>query len=274
MRVNRLKANMVCVGREDNLAGGASPASGLYIGDVATGIALQDVTTGFSVQTATTGLNLAGAMTTGILIAGATTNAISITGASATAQINLAHTLAAADDRCIKIVSSSASTSASTSQAYIHCTHTMSGAGSVGGRAEFNTVTGAIALGGWSNAIKGNFNATSATGGTGLHSSVCAEMTVPNATVSGGYFAPLEIELNIPASHVPQTGQLSMIYMSPNTTPATFDSYGTVFELAGVTAANGKVFDSIADVAADHSLRIRVAGTFYYILLAAAVTHA
>lgn len=222
--------------------------------------------------TTTNAINISGAVTTGLLIAGATTNGISITGASSTASISIAHTLAAPDDIGIKMVTSSASTT-STSQNYIDCTHTMSGAtGAVGGRASFYTVTsGSITLGGWSNALKGNFNASSAAGGTGLHSAICAEMTVPNATVSGGHYSPLEIELNIPSSHVPQTGNLSLMYFGINTTPATFDTYGTLFDLVGVTGADNKMFDdsvaAVTDPQIEAFIRCSVNGTYWYIPL-------
>jgi len=232
-------------------------------------MAPSSVDVGMVVNNAVTGISLAGTTTTGIAILGASTNAISITGASSVAQINLSHTLAAADDRCILITSSSSSTSAGTSQAPIKMTHTMTGVGAVGGRAEFNTTYNASgAIGGWSNALKGNFTfGANCTGGTGLHSAVCAEITVPNVSVSGGFYTGLEVELNLPASHVPQAKQLSMMYFSPNTTAATFDTYGTLFELAGVSVGAGKVFDTCTAGAASHALRITIAGTYYYIML-------
>lgn len=219
----------------------------------------------------TIGLDIAttSIVTTGINISSPTVNGIVISGASSTAQISLIHTLAAPDDNCLLVTSSSTSTNGSVSQAPVQIDHTMTGVGAVGGRAEFNTTFNGVGLaGGWTNALKGNFTfGASATGGTGLHSAVCAEMTVPNTTVGGGFFSPLEIELNIPASHVPQDKQLTMMTMSPNTTPATFDTYGTVMALQGVTVGAGKVFDTCTAGAASHALRISIAGTYYYIML-------
>jgi len=211
--------------------------------------------------------------TTPILIAVGTTSAISITGASSTAQINLAHTLANEQDQSILITSSSTSTNGSNSQAPIKMAHTMTGVGAVGGRAEFNTTYNAAgAAGGWTNALKGNFTfGASATGGTGLHSGVCAEITVPDATVSGGFYAPIEAELNLPSSHVPQDKQLTMMYLSANTTPATYDTYGTLFALEGVTGADNKVFDDsvtgVTDPQIEAALRISINGTYWYIPL-------
>ena len=232
---------------------------------------MQDFTDGIYIaaSTCTTGMTIE-ACTTGIAITGATTTGISITGASSTASISVAHTLAAPDDIAIKLVTSSNSTNGGTSQNYINCAHTCSGAGAVGGRALFST-TWSANPGGWSNALKSDATYTSTTGGTGLHSSFCAEMTVPNAAVSGGHYSPIEVELNIPSSHVPQTGNLSLMYFGINTTPSVFDTYGTLFDLAGVTGADNKMFDDsvtgVTNPQIEAFIRCSVNGTYWYIPL-------
>ena len=233
-------------------------------GTVTTGISLaMDGTTGIEITSAFSG-------TTGLLVAGTATNGISITGACATASLNIAHTLAAADDQAILMTTSSTATSGSDSQAPIKMNHTMTGVGSVGGRAEFNTTyNGAGAIGGWSNALKGNFTfGASATGGTGLHSAVCAEITVPDASVSGGFYTCFEGELNLPSSHVPQANQLSFMYLKANTTAATMDTYGALFSLQGLTSGDNKMWDetvSLTNPQIEAMLRIDVGGTFWYI---------
>lgn len=195
-----------------------------------------------------------------------------VTGDLTCEKVVSALTMAAVTENAISVTTSCSASTAS-SQAPIKMTHTMTGVGAVGGRAEFNTTYNAAgAAGGWTSALKGNFTfGASCTGGVGVHSAICAEMTVPNCTVSGGHYAPLELELNIPASHVPQDKNLSLMYFSVNTTPATFDTYGTLFELAGVTGADNKVFDdSVSSNAAviEATLRIAVNGTYWYIPLA------
>lgn len=221
--------------------------------------------------TTTNAINISGAVTTGLLIAGATTNAISITGASSTASISVAHTLAAEDDIAIKLVTSSSGTGAATIN-YINCAHTSSGTGNLGGRALFQSTFSGYP-GSYCNALKGyaihSHNGSNA--GTGLASAICAELTVPNATVASGAYFPYEAELNLPSSHVPQAHQLGFFYLSPNTTASLFDTHGVLFYLAGVTKGEGKVFDDCTAAAASHALRISIAGTYYYILLQANV---
>jgi hypothetical protein len=63
-RYNKLKVNMICVGREGDFAGGNSAGSsqvaGLFIGDVTTGLSLQDTTTGLSLEGSTTAISFTG----------------------------------------------------------------------------------------------------------------------------------------------------------------------------------------------------------------------
>jgi len=239
-------------------------------GAFTTGISIAaDGTTAMQVTSAftgTTGLLLAGTGTNGISITGVHASGISITGAMTTAGILIQYTLPAQPDHAIEVITTSASTTGGSSVRPIHMVHTSTGIGGVGHRAEFEHTTN-VALGGWANAIKGQMTFGAAGSVSGLASAVNCEMTVPNQTVPSGFYAPLEIELNIPASHVPQANQLAMMYMSPNTTPATFDTYGTIFELAGVSVGAGKVFDTCTAAAASHALRITIAGTYYYIML-------
>ena len=218
-------------------------------------------------------LILNGGVPIGIEFKGTYTTGISITGACSTAQINLAHTMAAYDDQCILVTSSCTATDGS-SQAPIKSSHTMSGAGATGGRAEFNCTFqpgSSGAAGGWTNALKANFTfGSNATGGTGLHTAFTAEMSAPNATVSGGEFACLDMQLGLPASHVPQAKGLSFFTMNPYTTPATMDTYGTLFALYGVTGADNKMFDdsvALNNPQIEGMLRIRILDNYWYIPL-------
>ncbi len=239
---------------------GANTTHIIMSGDATTAL---NITSGF---TGTTGVLLAGTATNGISITGVCVSGISITGAMTTAGILIQYTLPAQPDHAIEIITTSASTDTGNSVRPIHMAHTSTGIGGVGHRAEFQHTTN-VALGGWCNAIKGHMEFDSAGSTSGLASAVCAEMSVPNQTVPSGFYAPLELELNLPASHVPQAMQLAMMYMSPNTTPATFDTYGTLFALQGVSVGAGKVFDTCTAAAASHALKISIAGTLYYILL-------
>lgn len=163
----------------------------------------------------------------------------------------------------------SASTSGSTSVEPLLMDLTMTGAGGVGGRAHFKMTTN-VALGGWSNALKGEvvYGASGKTAGLG--SAIVAEMTL-EAGAADGTYAPLEIELNMPSGAL--TGTLSaLLYMSVNgAAKATFDTNGFLFSLQGLTANSGKLFDDLSpvDVQASGRLRVKVGATTYYIPLCA-----
>jgi len=171
-----------------------------------------------------------------------------------------------ASDGAIDLTYSSTSTSGSTSVEPIVMENTMTGAGGVGGRARFQLNADA-ALGGWSNAVKAIsvYGASGST--TGLGSAFVAEMTLSAGTTSGTY-APLEIELNAPTGT--DTGTLtSFIHISTQGDDvATIDDNVRLFNLAGVTAGSTHVFQTggtAANVAG--SLKVRVAGTDYYLVL-------
>jgi len=167
-------------------------------------------------------------------------------------------------DKAISIYSTCASTSATSFEPVLFYT-TLTGVAQTGGRVRAFMTTN-VALGGWSNALKGEvtYGATGRT--TGLGSAICAEMTMSAGTSSGTY-APLEIELNMGAAGVCGTAT-SLIYMSVNDTAVTtFDTSGYILDIAGISAAaSGKVFQANNNVAT-HALRIRVLGTAYYMLL-------
>lgn len=260
---------------------GATTTAISLTGDATTGI---DITSGMSATNvisiaataSTAGINISGDCTTGITIGAQTTdgiaitgvavNGIHITGAMTTAGILIAYTLPAQPDHAIEVITSSGSTDASNSVRPIHMVNTMTGAGGVGGRAEFEMTTN-VALGGWSNAIKGfaNYGASGKT--SGLGSAVLAEMSLSAGTTDGNY-APLEIELNVPSGASLGT-KTTFQYMSVNGADAsTFDSGGYVLNLQGLSEGTGNVFSAGADVAAAATLRILVGATDYYLLLA------
>ena len=164
------------------------------------------------------------------------------------------------------ITTSSASTNASTSVAPFKVTTTMTGAGGVGGRAHFTTNINA-ALGGWSNAIKGEVAYGSSGRTTGLGSAVLAEMTLSAGTTSGTY-GVIEAELNVPSGA--KTGTLtSFLHASvQGADVATFDTNGFVLNIQGLTAGSGKVLATGTTLAsAKATLRCKVGATTYYIPL-------
>jgi len=166
------------------------------------------------------------------------------------------------------ITTSSNSTNASTSVEPVVFSHTMTGIGGVGGRVKAYMTTN-VALGGWSNAFKGEvvYGASGYT--TGLGSSILAEMTLAAGTTQGTY-APVEIELNL-GSNAPVGSATSFIYASANGTATAFLAGGYLMNLQGLGAATSatNLFHTTGTVSATHGLRINIGGVAYDILLKA-----
>jgi hypothetical protein len=139
----------------------------------------------------------------------------------------------------LEIYSTCSSTSGSTNAEPFYMKSTMTGAGGVGGRARFHLSTN-VALGGWSNAIKGlvEYGASGRT--TGLGSAICAELALSAGTSSGTYTA-MELELVLATNAVTGT-KTSFIYANASGAAAsTFDTNGVFLHIGdGITAAATK----------------------------------
>jgi hypothetical protein len=148
---------------------------------------------------------------------------------------------------------------------------TMTGVGGTGGRTLFEMDTN-VALGSFSNALKAQVTYGAAGRTTGLGSAFVAELTLSAGTSSGSY-APVEIELNC-ASGASTGTNTSLIYASVNGTgAATVDTNGYLLNLAGVTVAGAKLAatGTITNVnEITHGLRVKIAGSDYYLLAATA----
>jgi len=164
------------------------------------------------------------------------------------------------------ITTTSASTDGGASVEPVSVSTTMTGAGGVGGRLK-SLLTVSAALGGWSNALKGEVVYGAAGKTTGLGSSVLAEMTLSEGLADGTY-APVEVELNLPTGALTGT-QTSLAYFSVNgDDKATFDTNGFLLSIQGLTANTGKVLqtgDTFGTPAA--TLRLKVGETTYYLPL-------
>jgi len=143
---------------------------------------------------------------------------------------------------------------------------TMTGAGGTGGRTLFKLNANA-ALGSFTNALKAEvvYGASGRT--TGLGSAFVAEMTL-SAGTSAGTYAPLELELNAPASA--STGTMtSFIYASTQgANVAAVDDNAVFFNLQGVTAGSGHIFQTGSTFGnAAATIKVRVGGTNYFLPL-------
>lgn len=168
-----------------------------------------------------------------------------------------------------ELYSTCASTSGSTSAEPFLVYNTMTGIGGVGGRARFYMTTN-VALGGWSNALKAHavYGASGRT--TGLGSAFCGELTLSAGTTSGTY-AALEAELVAEAGASAGTAT-SFLYMNASDAATVINSAaGYLFEIgSGVTDTAGGIFEAESNsdsLSMTHVLKIRIAGTAYYIPL-------
>jgi hypothetical protein len=143
-------------------------------------------------------------------------------------------------------------------------TVTMTGAGGVGGRTLFQLNADA-ALGSFTNALKA-ITVYGASGSTsGLGSAFVAEMTL-SAGTSAGTYAPLELELNAPASA--STGTMtSFIYASTQgANVAAVDDNAVFFNLQGVTAGAGHMVVAGTTLGTAYGgIRVRVGSTNYWV---------
>ena len=163
--------------------------------------------------------------------------------------------------------------SGSTSLEPFYLKSTVTGTSPVGGRARFHTYCN-VTAGGWLNALKSYMQFGSSGKITGLASSLCVEMDLPDANLgAGGAYAPLEIELN-PGENTVSAGALtanhiSLMYMSINTNKADFDDHGYLFHLQGVSSESGHLFyaGNVAPATVGGTLRIGIGSTAYYLIL-------
>jgi hypothetical protein len=147
---------------------------------------------------------------------------------------------------------------------------TLTEAGAVGGRARFE-LDANVALGGWANALKAQFEIGASGKVTGLGSAFVAELIMSAGCVDGSY-APLEVELGMPENAVTgtRTSLMSLNVYGHATGKGEFDDNGFLFDLNGVTGSDaGHMFDEVTEQAvnAQARLRVQINGTTWYIPL-------
>jgi hypothetical protein len=131
------------------------------------------------------------------------------------------------------------------------------------------SLTSAVQLGNWANAISAKIDLSTAGFVTGLAGVICAELDMPGGAIAGGVgtYTCFEAEINLPTSY--SGGGVPVSAMAINlwgAQAAQFDTSGYIFDISGVTKAAHKVFQD-STRGASQALRIRVNGTPYFILL-------
>jgi hypothetical protein len=181
--------------------------------------------------------------------------------------INVDSSLYNALTRSLKLTSTSAVTGAVTIST-ANITQTMTGASAVNSVEALQvTVSTAVKLGQWTNAVMAKVDLTTAGYSAGIVGVVCAELDFPGDGVTGGsgQYHCFEAEMNLAGT----TGGVPKSFLNMNiwgAQKAEFDTDGFIFDIQGVSVGSGKVFQ-VSDHTAGHALRIRVNDTPYYILL-------
>lgn len=169
----------------------------------------------------------------------------------------------------VTVTTTNASTNGGTSAESLVVSNTQTGIGGVGGRARFALATD-VALAGWSNALKAEVIYGSNGRTDGLGSAFVAEVKLSAGTVSGTY-AAIEAEL-VAESGAKAGTAVSFLYMNAADAATVINGpAGYLFEIgAGVTNTAGGIFESETNtdsMSMTHVLKIRIAGTTYYIPL-------
>lgn len=130
------------------------------------------------------------------------------------------------------------------------------------------TLTSAVELGQWANAIVGKVDLSTTGYVAGLVGVICGELDMPTTVPPGGIgtYSIFEAEVNMAGTG----GGVPIDIMNINIWGAqatSFDTYGNILDISGVSVGSGKVFQVNTAADATHALRIKVNGTPYYMLL-------
>ena len=145
-------------------------------------------------------------------------------------------------------------------------TNTITTAATVGARALFNVKTN-VAMGSYTNALKGYWQATGTSASTtGLASGVCAELKTPNRTLPSGAYYSLELEHVSGGTSVVSTGsgsKVGFIYAAfSGDTDGDFDDNGYFMTVTDLTAGAGHMLS-----ADSHSIKINIDSSTKYMVL-------
>lgn len=126
-------------------------------------------------------------------------------------------------------------------------------------------VTTNVAGGTWLNAIFGEIDFSTVGKVTGLAGVICSELTMAGGAVSEGTYATYQAEINLPANYSSSVPISIMRINTWGTQNADFDTYGYLFDIAGITIGDDKFFTTATNTTIDHALKIRVGGVTYWI---------
>lgn len=150
---------------------------------------------------------------------------------------------------------------------------TMTGIGA-SAEAAAATLTSNVVCGTYANAFCGKINLSTAGGVTGLAGVICAELDMPGGACAAGTYSVYEAEINMPASY---SGAVPINVFQINVwgdTAASFDDYGNLFEITGVTSGEAHIWydhQGTAPANIEEWVRVRTPGGVRYLALYNAV---
>lgn len=195
-------------------------------------------------------------------------NGLTIAAAGGYHAISVSCSAQVENDLC-EIISTTAVASAALMKALnVELRPTVASTGNMLETARFSIST-AIQMGTWANAIVGKIDLTTTGYVTGLAGAVCAEIDLPTTNPAGGSgtYTCFEGELVMPTGFTSTVPVSFAMFNLSGAGKANFDTYGYIFDIQGVADhATGKVFQANNNTAT-HALRIRINTESYYILL-------
>ena len=138
----------------------------------------------------------------------------------------------------------------STNAAAVTTTLTLTGAGAVGWASK-SDLEANVALGAYANGLYGYLEFGASGRVTGLASGTVGEVVL-SAGCTQGTYAAFEAEIGMPSGAVTGTNTSFLYLSSYGADKATFDTSGTLFNLAGVTKGSGKL---LQDTTAGSTIR-------------------
>jgi len=269
-------ADMFAAFKTDFFANGATPGVVMDT-TVATGISVTGATTtAVSLGgTATTGIAISGAKTVGISITGATGAGITIAATTGAHGFSVIGTSQTENDLCEIITATSVTSAALMKALNVVLTASASSASNMLETARF-TLSSAVRMGVYANAVNGKLDLTTAGYAVGLAGAICAELDLPSTDPVGsaGTYTCFEAELGIPHAY---TSGVPVSFMNMNVWGiggangvGKFLDVGYIFDITGVgAAAASHIFQANTDQPT-HALRIRIDGVAYFMLLTSA----
>lgn len=131
-----------------------------------------------------------------------------------------------------------------------------------------------VRTGSWANAVSATLNYGTAGSANGMASTISAELIPPNGSLSRGALYALSVEIGCGASSTwASAGPVGFIKFDQWGTKPHFDANAFLFDIQGLGEGTANLFSAgTADKTVKATLRIRIGGTTYYLMLTDSAT--